>query len=108
MKRVRVDGKEAPLNRQYRRATQKQEAQRKAQPRPQPKTPGQPGRKPRSGPRQFLREVVAELGKVHWPNREELTAYTMVVIAAVIVIGALIYAMDWVFSKAIVALYGIH
>lgn len=96
------------MNRQYRRAAQKQEAQRKAQPRPQPKTQSAPGRRPRTSPGQFLREVWGELSKVHWPNREELTAYTMVVIVAVIVIGAVIYAMDWVFSKAIVALYGIH
>jgi preprotein translocase subunit SecE len=96
------------LNRQFRRATQKQEAQRRAQPRPQPKPPGAPGSRARTGPRQFLKEVVAELRKVAWPNREEVTAYTLVVLVSVIVIAAVIWVLDWVFSKAVVALYGIH
>ena len=96
------------MNRQFRRATQKQEAQRRAQPRPQPKPPGAPGSRARTGPRQFLKEVGAELRKVAWPNREEVTAYTLVVLVSVIVIAAVIWVLDWVFSKAVVALYGIH
>lgn len=96
------------MNRQYRRLSQKQEAQRKTPQRPQPRQPGTQGTKTRTGPRQFGREVWAELRKVAWPNREEVTAYTLVVLVSVIFIAAVIWAFDWVFSKAIIQLYGIH
>ncbi len=96
------------MNRQFRRAAQRQESQRRVAPRPQPRQPGAPGTRSRTKPRQFLKEVVAELRKVAWPNRDELTAYTLVVLVSVLIITAVIWVMDWVFSKAIVALYGMH
>ena len=58
------------MNRQYKRLMQKQEAAKKGQ-RPQIKPPAAPTKKQRTSPRQFLREVVAEMRKVAWPTRPE-------------------------------------
>ena len=88
----------------------KREEQRKgASPRqPKPvKAAGAPA-KQRTSPRQFIGEVGTELGKVAWPTREEVVAYSLVVLVAVVVIAALIAAMDFVFAKAVLALFGIE
>ena len=42
----------------------------------------------------FLREVRAELKKVHWPTRKELINYTTTVLITVTVIAVLIYLLD--------------
>ncbi len=42
----------------------------------------------------FLREVRAELKKVHWPTKKELGNYTTTVLITVTVIAVLIYLMD--------------
>ena len=49
----------------------------------------QPAKKesPVEGIRRSFRNVIAELKKVNWPNRKELTTYTIVVIATVIVVS---------------------
>jgi len=49
--------------------------------------------------KKFLREVKAELKKVSWPTRKELAANTGVVFVAVLVIAALIWVIDTVFSE---------
>lgn len=84
----------------------KQEAQRKAAPRPAVKPPGAPTKKERTKPRQFVKEVIAELQKVAWPSRQEVVAYSIVVFVSVVIIGALIFGLDFIFSKAIIALFG--
>jgi preprotein translocase subunit SecE len=52
--------------------------------------------------------VVAELRKVAWPTREEVIAYSMVVLVSVFVIAAVIFGMDFVFTKAVLALFGVE
>lgn len=42
----------------------------------------------------FLKEVRAELKKVHWPTKKELGNYTTTVIITVAVIAVLIYLLD--------------
>jgi len=42
----------------------------------------------------FFRNVQAELKKVNWPNRKELTTYTIVVIATVLVLAVVIFFWD--------------
>lgn len=42
----------------------------------------------------FLRESRAELRKVHWPTRKELTAYTVVVLAITVLVAALVGLFD--------------
>jgi preprotein translocase subunit SecE len=58
-------------------------------------------RKKRSSAKQFLKEVRLELKKVNWPTRQELLAYTMVVLVAVVVLTSLVFGMDLTFSKAV-------
>ncbi|MBA2724771.1 MAG: preprotein translocase subunit SecE [Actinobacteria bacterium] len=74
--------------------------------RPQTK-PTAPVKKERTSPRQFFKEVVAELKKVAWPTRQEVIAYSIVVLVSVIVIATLIFGMDYVFTKAVLALFGV-
>lgn len=42
----------------------------------------------------FFRNVTAELKKVNWPNRKELTTYTIVVIATVLIVALIIWVWD--------------
>jgi preprotein translocase subunit SecE len=57
----------------------------------------------------FLREARAELRKVTWPSRNEVTSTTIVVIFATFFFGFYLYFMDLIFSwviKQIKALIG--
>ncbi|MDH7568478.1 MAG: preprotein translocase subunit SecE [Armatimonadota bacterium] len=47
----------------------------------------------------FLNEVWAELKKVQWPTREELYGFTVMVIVAIIAVGAYIGVLDAVLSQ---------
>jgi preprotein translocase subunit SecE len=60
----------------------------------------------RTGPRQFLKEVRQELKKVNWPTRQELVAYTVVVLVSVIVLTTFVFGLDFVFSKLVVNVFG--
>ena len=55
----------------------------------------------RTSPRQFLREVRSELRKVAWPTREEVRRYSIIVLAAVVVVTALVSGLDYGFGKLI-------
>lgn len=46
----------------------------------------------------FLRGSWAELKKVHWPNRRELVTYTGVVLVSVLIVAALLWIFDSIFS----------
>jgi preprotein translocase subunit SecE len=101
------------VNREYKRMMKKQEAEREKAPRsPRPAAAGSGGpggpKRPRTGPRQFFKEVVAELRKVAWPTRQEVVGYSTVVLVSVVVIAALIFAMDLAFTKAILELFGVN
>jgi preprotein translocase subunit SecE len=95
------------VNRQQRRMTKRQQAQKAAAPRPQVKPPGAPVKKERTKPVQFIREVIGELKKVAWPSRQETVAYSIVVLVSTIIIAAIIFGMDFVFAKSILALFGV-
>ncbi len=49
----------------------------------------------------FLKDVRAELKKVTWPSRSEVTSTTLVVIAATIFFGFYLFFMDILFSWVI-------
>jgi preprotein translocase subunit SecE len=83
-------------------------AKQRAAPRPVQKAPGTAAKKERTKPRQFIREVFAELQKVNWPTRPEVVAYSVVVLVSVVAIAALIFVMDLAFAKAILALFGVE
>ena len=95
------------MNRQYKRMMQKEQQRKAAAPRPQVRAPGAPARRERTKPRQFIREVSAELQKVAWPSRQEVASYSVVVLVSVTVISAVIFAMDYVFTKGVLALFGV-
>ncbi|MEV6428628.1 preprotein translocase subunit SecE [Nocardia sp. NPDC051463] len=54
----------------------------------------------------FLREVVAELRKVIWPNRKQMVTYTSVVLVFVIFMVAFISGLDLAFIKGVNWLFG--
>jgi preprotein translocase subunit SecE len=54
----------------------------------------------------FLREVVAELRKVIWPNRNQMVTYTIVVIIFVSFMVAFVAGLDVLFAKGVLAIFG--
>jgi preprotein translocase subunit SecE len=54
----------------------------------------------------FYRQIIAELRKVVWPSRNDLTTYTTVVIAFVVVIMALVYGLDTGFAYLAKTVFG--
>ena len=56
------------------------------------------------GIKRFVREGRAELKKVSWPDKKELSAYTGVVFISVVVAAILIWMIDTVFTEALKAL----
>lgn len=75
-------------------------------------TPSRDGRSGSSGGsviarlQRFLREVVAELRKVHWPTRREIVVYTVVVLVFVAFMVTLVGLLDVGFQKLTFALFG--
>ena len=49
----------------------------------------------------FFKEITVELGKVSWPNRNELLGSTVVVIIGIVIMAAYIGICDFIFSKSI-------
>ena len=96
------------MNRQTKRMMQRQQAQRQTGARPVVKPAGAPTKKQRTKPSEFLKEVVAEMKRVAWPTRQEVFAYSLVVLVSCIVIAAIIFGMDFVFARAILALFDIE
>ncbi|WP_280396706.1 preprotein translocase subunit SecE [Nocardia carnea] len=81
--------------------------------RPARKDEKKSGRAERSGSRnpftrlfKFLREVIAELRKVIWPNRKQMVTYTTVVLVFVIFMVAFISGLDLAFIKGVDWLFG--
>ena len=54
----------------------------------------------------FLRQTIAELKKVVTPTRRELLSYTLVVLAFVIVMMALVTGFDFGFGWLVAAVFG--
>ena len=53
---------------------------------------------PRTSPALFYRQVIAELRKVVWPTQEQLVTYFFVVMTFVIVMMAIVSALDLALS----------
>ena len=95
------------MNRQQKRMLQKQ-GEVDADGEPVRACRQQPGATPpqeRTSPMQFLREVRGELRKVAWPSRPETVNYSIVVLFTIVVLGAIIYGLDWLFSTFILELF---
>ncbi|MDF9815017.1 preprotein translocase subunit SecE [Streptomyces sp. NPDC006733] len=54
----------------------------------------------------FYRQIVAELRKVVWPSRGDLTTYTSVVIVFVVVVIGLVSVIDFGFAKLVSYVFG--
>ena len=54
----------------------------------------------------FLRQVVFELKKVVWPTKQQLVTYTAVVIVFITIMGLIIAALDFVFVKLVLFVFG--
>ena len=92
------------MNRQQKRMLQKQgEIDADGEPVRARKEPPAPRERTSAG--QFLREVRTELRKVAWPTRDETVNYSIVVLATLVFMGALIYGLDWLFSTFILELF---
>jgi len=95
------------MNRQAKRMMQRQKAttQDRVEALRQRRAVTTTERKKRTPPKQFLKEVRQELKKVAWPSRQEIVAYTIVVLVAVVFLTALVFGMDLGFSKAVLRLF---
>ena len=54
----------------------------------------------------FLRQVLNELKKVVTPTRKELLSYTGVVLVFVVIMMAVVYALDLVFALGVNTVFG--
>jgi preprotein translocase subunit SecE len=53
----------------------------------------------RTGPREFVREVRAELKKVSWPTRDEVIRYSTIVLIALVIFTAFVFGVDYLFGE---------
>ncbi|MFD4477343.1 preprotein translocase subunit SecE [Streptomyces sp. NPDC058471] len=54
----------------------------------------------------FYRQIVAELRKVVWPTRNQLTTYTSVVIVFVVIMIGLVTVIDYGLNQAVKYVFG--
>ncbi|MET7681331.1 preprotein translocase subunit SecE [Streptomyces sp. NPDC005423] len=68
------------------------------------------GKRAKKGPLKrlalFYRQIVAELRKVVWPTRNELTTYTSVVIVFVVIMIGLVTVIDYGLNHAAKYVFG--
>ena len=98
------------MNREQKRMLQRQgeddaDGEPVRQRRKQPAAPVPREKTERTGFVQFFREVRDELRKVAWPTRSETINYSIIVLVAVVLLTSLIFAVDWLFSRAVLDLF---
>nr|WP_244900464.1 MULTISPECIES: preprotein translocase subunit SecE [Streptomyces] len=54
----------------------------------------------------FYRQIIAELRKVVWPTRQQLSTYTSVVIVFVVIMIGLVTVIDYGFTQAVKYVFG--
>jgi preprotein translocase subunit SecE len=54
----------------------------------------------------YIKQVVAELRKVIWPNRKEMISYTSVVLVFLVFMVALIFGADFGLAKLVMLVFG--
>ncbi|MET9621084.1 MULTISPECIES: preprotein translocase subunit SecE [unclassified Streptomyces] len=74
------------------------------------KRPRKGGKRGKKGPlgrlALFYRQIIAELRKVVWPTRSQLTTYTTVVIVFVVIMIGLVTVIDYGFQEAVKYVFG--
>jgi preprotein translocase subunit SecE len=93
------------MNRQAKRMMAKQGTDKPKARAPERRPATAPARE-RTGPRQYYREVVAELRKVAWPTRSEVINSSIVVVIGVVVMAALIFGMDYLSVELVDMVFG--
>ena len=77
---------------------------------PESKKTRKGGKRAKKGPLRrlalFYRQIVAELRKVVWPSRNQLTTYTTVVIVFVVIMIGLVTVIDYGLSHAAKYVFG--
>ncbi|CAL9299782.1 preprotein translocase subunit SecE [Streptomyces rubradiris] len=77
---------------------------------PESKKARKGGKRAKKGPLKrlatFYRQIVAELRKVVWPTRNQLTSYTTVVIFFVVIMIALVTVIDYGLDHAAKYVFG--
>jgi preprotein translocase subunit SecE len=77
---------------------------------PESTKPRKGGKRGKKGPlgrlALFYRQIVAELRKVVWPTRNQLSTYTTVVIVFVVIMIGLVTVIDYGFNQAIKYVFG--
>ena len=58
-------------------------------------------------PGEFIRQVRAETGKVHWPTRKETVATTIMVIIMTLLLAFFFFGVDAFFSSVVKYLLGL-
>jgi len=51
-----------------------------------------------SRPIKFFKNVWSELKKVSWPNKKEMSTYTIVVVISVVLVAVVLWLFDSIFS----------
>ena len=51
----------------------------------------------------FFGEVVGELRKAHWPTRQEALRLSLLVLIVCIIVGGILGALDYAFTKLVTA-----
>jgi preprotein translocase subunit SecE len=70
------------------------------------KKPGEPRSNPFTYVWNFLKQVVAELRKVIWPNRKQMISYTTVVLVFLVFMVTLIGGVDLGLAKLVTLVFG--
>ncbi len=68
--------------------------------------PGKGGRNPFTFVYNYLKQVIAELRKVIWPNRKQMVSYTTVVLVFLAFMVALIGGVDLGLAKLVTLVFG--
>jgi preprotein translocase subunit SecE len=97
-RRQEADGKAAPE--QPKVASRARARQQQVRPGATP-AKQQTGRREPAQRGKFVRESWAELKKVEWPGRNQVTQATVVVIIACAIVGAFLYVCDLVFRNLV-------
>jgi preprotein translocase subunit SecE len=71
----------------------------------QQRQPARADRDKRTPPKQYVREVRGELRKVAWPTKQEVVRYSIIVLITIVVLTAMIFALDYLFAKGVFFLF---
>jgi len=84
----------------------KERAAKKAKTAKRPKKPGDRSANPFVFVYNYLKQVVAEMRKVIWPNRKQMLTYTSVVLAFLAFMVALVGLADFGLAKLVLLVFG--